>query len=138
VGALLGLPLLFVAITIAATTRKAGLRYGLGAIAGIFIIYAVVAAATNHPGKERPFANAGAARAGFLEGASSSCAKEQRAVENKTLSAADIGTFCSCYANSLADVVERTELADLDRHQTPAPSLVEKIGSTIQKCLQLL
>jgi hypothetical protein len=148
VGALSGVPLIFVVIVIAATARKAGLRNsifnGLGAVIGfvgvsLVIGYAVIAVATAQPTKELPFADASANRASFVKGASSSCAKKQQALpENKDVPAAAIDAFCSCYGNSLADVITKAELAHMDQHHTPAPSMVEKINMTVEKCNRLV
>jgi hypothetical protein len=148
VGALGGIPLIFAVIAIAATARKAGLRNsifnGLGAVVGfvgvsLVIGYAVITVATARPTRELPFADASANRASFVRGASSSCAKNQQALpENKDVSAAALDAFCSCYGNSLADVITKAELAHLDQHHAPAPSMVEKINTTVEKCIRLV
>jgi cytochrome bd-type quinol oxidase subunit 2 len=145
VGALSIFPLIFVIIVIAATARKEGLRNsifnGLGAVVGVLlvIVCAIIAVAATRPKKELPYAEASADRASFVGGASSSCAKSQRAApENQDVSAAFIDAFCSCFGNSLADVATWAEVAYLDQHQTAAPSMIEKIGTVSQKCVRLV
>src|SRR5262249_6017278 len=99
----------------------------------------VIAAATADPNKELPYADAGADRAAFVEGASEGCARQQQTLlENKVLSAAAIDAICSCAANSSADVITRTEIAYRHEHQTTAPSLVEKTKTIVQKCVRIV
>jgi hypothetical protein len=143
VGVLGFVPLLFIVIAIATTARKAGLRNsifnGLGAIVGVFFVIAiaVIAAAAAHPKQELPFAEVGPERAAFVKGTSASCVRSQQAKpENQSLSAASLDAYCTCYANSLADVTTRAEIYYTDQHHTPAPSMVEKINATFQKCVQ--
>jgi len=142
-GALFFFPLIFIIIVLAVTARKAGLRNtifnGLGAIVGIYFVCAVIAVATAHPSKELPYADAGAGRADFVRGATDGCARQQQALlENKVLSAEAVDAICSCAANSTADVITRTEIAYRQQHQTPAPSLVEKAKTIVQKCVRLV
>jgi hypothetical protein len=143
VGALGFWPLLLIVIAIATTARKAGLGNsifnGLGAILGVsFVIaFAVIVVAAAHPKKELPFAEVGRERAEFVKGASSSCIRSQQAnPNNQSLPAVSIDTYCTCYANSLADVTTRAEVQYTDQHHAPAPSMVEKINATFQKCVQ--
>ena len=142
-GMLSGMPLIFVAIAIVATARKAGLRNsilnGLGAVVGVFgvsfvIICSVIALASAYPQKELPFANASEARSSFVRGASDSCAQKQKALaQNKNVPAAAIDAYCSCFGNSLADVATRAEVASMGQRQT-TPSLVEKFKTASEKC----
>jgi amino acid transporter len=143
VGALGFAPLVFIVIAVASTARKAGLRNsifnGIGAILGVsFVIaFAVIAVAASHPKKELPFAEVGAERAEFVKGTSSSCIRSQQAKpENQSLSAATLDAYCTCYANSLADVTTTAEIQYTAQYHTPAPSMVEKINATFQKCVQ--
>ena len=145
-GMLSGMPLIFVAIAIVATARKAGLRNsilnGLGAVVGVFgvsfvIICSVIALASAYPQKELPFADAGEARNSFVRGASDSCAQRQKALpQNKDVPAAAIDAYCSCFGNSLADVATRAEVASMGQRQT-TPSLVEKFKTASEKCMRL-
>jgi hypothetical protein len=145
-GLLTGVPLLFVIIAILATAWKAGLRNtvvtGLCAVVGVIalssaITYAVVSVAAALPQKELPFADASSARTSFVKGASESCAQGQKALpQNKSVPAAVIDAYCSCFGNAVADVATRTEVAAMGQRQT-TPTLVEKMKTASQKCMRL-
>jgi hypothetical protein len=144
VGVLGALPLICVAIAIGATARKVGLRNsiltGLGAVVGVSLVIscAVVAVAIIQSKQELPLRAAGADRDSFVKDASSFCARmEQTINRNKASAAAAIDAVCSCYANSLADVTTRTELAYIGQHHTFPPSTIEKTNAVSQKCAQL-
>jgi hypothetical protein len=145
--AVMGLiPLIFAAIAIAATAYKAGLRSSLfntlgaaGGVAGLSIMIscAQIAIAATSPMKEHPFAEASTARDGFVRGASSSCAKKLQAPPgNKSLSAADIDAYCSCYASSMADIITGDEAMSAAEHKVSA-SMTEKVNTVSQKCVEL-
>jgi len=144
VGVLGVFPLICIAIAIGATARKAGLRNsiltGLGAVVGVSLVIscAVVAVAIIQSKKELPLRNAGADRDSFVIDASSVCAKLERTVNrNNKASEAAIDAVCSCYGNSLADVITRTELAYISQYHTFPPSMIEKTNVVSQKCAQL-
>jgi hypothetical protein len=149
-GAFGGLPLIFAVIAIVATARKSGLRNsvlsGLGAVVGtigvsVAVCGTVIAVASARPNKdgllakELPFADAGANRDSFVRGASRTCAKNQQGLaKNEAVSAAAIDAFCSCYGNSLADIVTSAEVAYMEQNKAPAASMVEKINTVVEKC----
>ena len=139
VGTLGFFPLFFIVFSIAATARTAGVRSsifnGLGAVVGVLLTItgAVIAVATAQPKKAFPD------RASLVKNATSSCLKNQQVIpENNVRSAAMIEAFCSCYGSSLADVTTAAEVAYADQHQTSAPTMIEKINTTVQKCVQLV
>jgi hypothetical protein len=147
-GMLSSLPVIFVVIAILATAWKAGLRYsiltGLGAVVGVVVVSFVlicgsIAFATAYfPQKELPFADAGAARSGFVNGSLGSCARREKAnPQNKDVPAATIDAFCSCFGNSLADIVTKVDVAAMGQRQT-TPSLGEKFKMVSEKCAQLV
>jgi hypothetical protein len=152
-GRLAAVPLIFVVIAIVATARKAGrgssIVAGLAAavlIPGISLAItwaavAVVAAPQLYADqltKEFPYADAGIGRTIFVKSASSSCAERQKTFpENKTTPPAAIDAFCSCFSNTLADVITKDEIASLGRHEAPGPGFAEKTKTASQKCTRL-
>jgi hypothetical protein len=142
-GALGIFPFIAILITAAATARKAGALHtilsGLGAILGVWltICIVVIATAALYPQKELPLVGASPARADFLRTAISSCAAARQASpEGKDLSAATITTFCTCAANTVAEVITRDELQYFQQHQALMPSAIAKFGAARDKCLQ--
>jgi hypothetical protein len=139
IGTLGFFPLTFIVFAVAATARTAGLRNsvfnGLGAVVGVSLTITgvVIAVATAHPKKEFPD------RASLVKNATSSCIKNQQIIpKNKDVSVAIIEAFCSCYGDSLADVTTVAEVMYADQHQIAAPTMIEKINTTVQKCMQLV
>ena len=143
VGVLGVLPLICIAIAVGATARKARLRNsiltGLGGVVGVSLVIscAVVAVTIIQSKRELPLRAAGPDRDSFVRDASSVCARMEQAINRNNASAAAIDAVCSCYANSLADVTTRTELAYIGQHRTFPPSTTEKTNAVSQKCAQL-
>jgi len=137
IGTLGFFPLTFIVFAVAATARTAGLRNsvfnGLGAVVGVSLTITgvVIAVATAHPKKEFPD------RASLVKNATSSCFKNQQIIPKDT-SVAIIELFCSCYGDSFADVTTMAEVMYADQHQIAAPTMIEKINTTVQKCMQLV
>jgi hypothetical protein len=145
IGALGGLPLILIVGVVMVTWRKTGLRFSIlnciGAIVTVALIIClsiITLAAVEHPNKDTPLAAASADRATFIKSTSASCVtRQQSAPENKSVSAAAINDFCTCYGNSLADVTTMDELEYMVEHHGPSPSLTAKINAAFQKCVQL-
>jgi GYF domain 2 len=145
VGGLGWIPAIFIVIATAATARKAGLLIsifkGLGAIVGVslVIIVVVITVTAAYPKKDFPLSDAGADRDAFVNNVLPSCIRGQQArPENKNLSTASINNFCTCYANSLADVTTRIEMEYFVQHQSPSSSMLEKINALYPKCAQAI
>ena len=144
VGALGALPLILIVGTVMATWRKAGSRNsilnGIGAIVTVTLVICltIISLATlEHPNKDAPFATASADRATFVKSTASSCVtRQQSAPENKSMSVEAINAYCTCYANSLADVTTMEELTYMVERHGPSPSMTAKINATYQKCAE--
>jgi hypothetical protein len=141
IGRLGALSLLFIVVTVAATARKAGLRRsifnGLGTIVCVSLVIAVtvLAVAAVKPKKEFPYQDAGSDRDTFVKSIIPKCITNTQAhPEYKNASAATLNEFCTCYANSLADVVTMDEVYKAYQNNEPPPSMVEKIKASYQKC----
>lgn len=144
VGAVGALPLILIVGTVMATWRKAGSRNsilnGIGATATVAMIICLAIISLSvleRPNKDAPFATASADRATFVKSTTSSCViRQQSAPENKSVSAATINSFCTCYGNALADVTTMEELTYTVEHHGPSPSMTAKINATYQKCVE--
>jgi hypothetical protein len=147
---LAGVPLICVGIAIVATARKAGLGGSIlaGLVAAIVIasvsfgitwsVIAVAAAPQLYADQlteEFPYANAGFSRTIFVRGASSSCVQRQKTLpDSKDVPAATIDVFCSCFGDTLADVITRGDIKSLGRNEAPGPEFAEKTRTASQKC----
>lgn len=91
-------------------------------------------------GENKPFAEAGLARAAFITSALSACAKgmaAQGAVKER-LSDGEIDTYCRCYSNGMADVVTTDEVQKMVGGAPPLDVVREKAQSVAQSCVAQL
>jgi hypothetical protein len=138
------IPLIFAIAAIAAAAYRAGLRSSIftrlgAAAAAVGISFVVsctgIAIARAQPKQDLPFAEASAARDGYVRGSREACVEgEQANPANKGRSAASIDAFCSCFANTMADTVTKDELAYYKQHNASAPGMAEKFRAAYRHC----
>ena len=137
---LLVVPALLI-LTVAITNyRKLGLGRAISAtvvtllvtsiIIGVGVLALSVAKEALYPMAELPFAAQGSIRDDFIINAVGSCMKRQRAIpENSVLSDEVLNTFCSCFANSMADIVTREDV----KNATSASNMA-KVQTAYEMC----
>jgi hypothetical protein len=88
---------------------------------------------------DTPFA-AGAERSAFVTNAVSSCQKEMAAKEplGRHLSDDEIGTYCRCYSNGMADAVTAEDVRQMQAGGEPMAIVRDKAVSVLRSCGELL
>ena len=140
VGRIGGIPLLFVVGVIVMSFRKTPVWVSalnlVGAVAGISlaITVGVVALAAAYPIKDFPFAT-GADRDDAVKEMMTACISKQRGLpQNAGLSDNVINAFCSCYANTAADVITRDDIQYQAKYGTMSADVTEKLTASYEKC----
>jgi hypothetical protein len=136
-------PLIFVSVAIALSFRKTPIWVStlnfLGAVVGISLVtsIAVVTAAAVYPIKEFPFKAIGPDRDEFVKNAMSSCISNQQTTpKNWGVSQTIISDYCTCYANSLADITTKEDIKYQTEHGGFSPNAIAITTSSAEKCAQ--
>jgi len=111
---------------------------GLGVAAYRFLGHETEVAAGAPPmagNGDRPFAD-GAARSAFVTSAVSSCAKELAGKQplGRPLSEDEIGTYCRCYSNGMADAVTADDVRQMQTGGEPMAIVRDKAVSVLRSC----
>jgi hypothetical protein len=97
----------------------------------------------SHPtsgGDDKPFAEAGPARAAFITSSMSSCTKGMAAqgALRERLSDEQIDAYCRCYSNSMADAVTTDEVKQIMGGAPPLGVVRDKAQSVARSCIAQL
>ena len=143
VGRIGFIPLIFVVIVLIVTCRKAGffisILNAIGAVVAISLVTGiiVVCVAAVYSVKEFPLKALGLDRDDFVKNLVSSCLRRQQTIpENKGVPQTTLNEFCTCNANSLADVTTKEDIKYQVEHGGFSPNAAAKMTSSAEKCAQ--